>query len=461
MSIPTADEIRNPDYWRKLCPELTIGDTKRFRKLRRLKADKETAASLRELFIREGYIHLPPEHVSWQVDLEAMAACVSRVHEQGLLPLFTFLFDDFWLVYRHLGVLVSQLLGEEAVLFPTEVYTWFIPCRDDAGGWEMHRDHGPSSLDKDDQSTSLSVWIPLTDATALNGCMSCLPRHLDPHYTNRRQRTPKVPNPEHIRPLPGKRGSFFCWDSCLLHWGGSSSARATEPRISLVMEYQKKSVAAKKPIMPLVRSTDWVPSFEDRIKLLATQLHFYFERHGIDEDWKLLALELMPEEQYQFGHNDTDSEEGYHLDGVDVKPHPKYKRVHAPVKYAEPVPLADGGEITELKKVLGLVPADADKDRDKDPGFMYVVECADGSLYTGWSVNVAKRVEKHNSGKGAKYTRSRLPVKLVACWRYDCYSDAMKAEAAFKKLSRKRKQQAVAKPSRWVKHYGSGTVEAL
>ena len=45
--------------------------------------------------------------------------------------------------------------------------------------------------------------------------------------------------------------------------------------------------------------------------------------------------------------------------------------------------------------------------------YMYVVECADGTLYTGYTTNVEKRIKTHNSGKGAKYTRSRLPVKLI------------------------------------------------
>ena len=45
--------------------------------------------------------------------------------------------------------------------------------------------------------------------------------------------------------------------------------------------------------------------------------------------------------------------------------------------------------------------------------YMYVLECADGSLYTGYTTNVEKRLKTHNAGKGAKYTRARLPVKLL------------------------------------------------
>ena len=58
--------------------------------------------------------------------------------------------------------------------------------------------------------------------------------------------------------------------------------------------------------------------------------------------------------------------------------------------------------------------------------FVYMVECCDGSLYTGWTTDVERRVRTHNSGKGAKYTRSRLPVKLVYLERTEAKNAALK-----------------------------------
>ena len=68
--------------------------------------------------------------------------------------------------------------------------------------------------------------------------------------------------------------------------------------------------------------------------------------------------------------------------------------------------------------------------------FVYIVRCADGSLYTGIAKDPAARVKKHNAGTGAKYTRSRLPVKLV--WRERKSSElaARRLEAMIKKLPR-------------------------
>ena len=69
----------------------------------------------------------------------------------------------------------------------------------------------------------------------------------------------------------------------------------------------------------------------------------------------------------------------------------------------------------------------------------YMVRCADGSFYTGWTNDLDKRLAAHNSGTGAKYTRSRRPVTL---WYYECFptrSEAMRRECALKRLSRTEK----------------------
>lgn len=71
--------------------------------------------------------------------------------------------------------------------------------------------------------------------------------------------------------------------------------------------------------------------------------------------------------------------------------------------------------------------------------YTYIVECADRSLYTGYTTDVKARIRKHNSGKGAKYTRSRLPVKLVYYEEYETKREAMSREYYIKQMSRKSK----------------------
>ena len=77
------------------------------------------------------------------------------------------------------------------------------------------------------------------------------------------------------------------------------------------------------------------------------------------------------------------------------------------------------------------------------PFFCYMVECADGTFYTGWSTNPEKREKVHNTGQGAKYTRTRRPVKLIYIEELPDKSSALKRERAIKKFSRKKKEKLV------------------
>lgn len=73
----------------------------------------------------------------------------------------------------------------------------------------------------------------------------------------------------------------------------------------------------------------------------------------------------------------------------------------------------------------------------------YIVECTDGKLYTGWTNCIEKRIQEHNSGKGAKFTRGRGPVKLRYLETFETKSEAMKREAAIKKMTRAQKEQLI------------------
>ncbi|WP_088894999.1 GIY-YIG nuclease family protein [Leptolyngbya ohadii] len=75
--------------------------------------------------------------------------------------------------------------------------------------------------------------------------------------------------------------------------------------------------------------------------------------------------------------------------------------------------------------------------------YVYILCCADGSLYTGYAKDVDDRFSHHNAGKGAKYTRSRLPVQLVAYWSFPTKSAALKEEYRIKQLTRSKKLKLV------------------
>lgn len=81
------------------------------------------------------------------------------------------------------------------------------------------------------------------------------------------------------------------------------------------------------------------------------------------------------------------------------------------------------------------------------PCYCYIVECADGTYYTGWTINPEKRVAVHNKGRGARYTRTRGPVRLVYVEELPDRKSAMKREIAIKKMERERKKRLIQESS--------------
>ncbi|MBR2735740.1 MAG: GIY-YIG nuclease family protein [Firmicutes bacterium] len=84
---------------------------------------------------------------------------------------------------------------------------------------------------------------------------------------------------------------------------------------------------------------------------------------------------------------------------------------------------------------------------DGKTAFVYMLECSDGTFYTGWTTDADRRVKIHNRGQGAKYTRSRLPVTLVYLERNRGKSECLRREAAIKKLRRSQKKKLICSAS--------------
>ncbi len=75
--------------------------------------------------------------------------------------------------------------------------------------------------------------------------------------------------------------------------------------------------------------------------------------------------------------------------------------------------------------------------------YVYMIECSDGSYYTGYTNDLKKRLAAHNAGKGAKYTKSRRPVRLIYQENFDNKKDALKREYAIKQLARSEKETLI------------------
>lgn len=75
--------------------------------------------------------------------------------------------------------------------------------------------------------------------------------------------------------------------------------------------------------------------------------------------------------------------------------------------------------------------------------YTYILKCKDGSLYTGWTNNLEKRLKDHNEGKGAKYTKARRPVELIYQETFETKEEAMSREYAIKRMKRREKEALI------------------
>jgi len=98
----------------------------------------------------------------------------------------------------------------------------------------------------------------------------------------------------------------------------------------------------------------------------------------------------------------------------------------------------------QVKSAMVLAGWEKDKKMAEEPWYVYVVRCADSTLYCGCTKDVKRRVGEHNgSPRGAKYTRSRRPVSLLKSWKLPNQSEAVKAEIRFKDLPKSEKERIV------------------
>ncbi|WP_434512640.1 GIY-YIG nuclease family protein [Desulfitobacterium sp. AusDCA] len=89
--------------------------------------------------------------------------------------------------------------------------------------------------------------------------------------------------------------------------------------------------------------------------------------------------------------------------------------------------------------------------------WVYILRCADQTLYSGATTDLTRRIQAHNDGKGAKYTRSRTPVQLMQSWQVANWSQALRLEAGLKKIPKVLKEELIQDPLKieeWAIHAG-------
>jgi hypothetical protein len=259
-------------FWTELNPELKIEEPQ---VASLFAVDDAWRNDLLSDLLTEGYFHLgprlPAEHVV------RMRTALLRLRARRIPPVFMYVYDDFYNLSGYLRGLLAVVLGDDFRVLP-DLYAWCVEPGPSERGWHAHRDRGFECLRSNGMPKSISIWVPLTEATPWNGCMYVMPAGRDPHYVTRAKQY-DVKALHDIRALPAEPGSVLGWTQALLHWSGRSSRRAVEPRLSFSIEYQRGDEPAfNEPLLdPQV-----LPPFERRLGLIGKQIQQY--QHMLNQD---------------------------------------------------------------------------------------------------------------------------------------------------------------------------------
>ncbi|OSQ36147.1 phytanoyl-CoA dioxygenase family protein [Thalassospira mesophila] len=282
----SPEQAQKADFWRQLNPDLHIDghagaanghDTGPMAAGMLFDPAKIDFSTLSDRFWDEGYFLLSDVLA---VDVLARVRnAIERLVAARLPPAMIYLYDEAWQVFAALSPLLSHFLGDRVALLP-HFWAWHIDPGAQGKGWPPHRDYQGESVIGDDMLISLSLWVPLSDATPENGCMYVLPRSFERWYKSPVSK-PQDVLLQDVRALPAVPGAVMGWRQDVYHWGGRASSYAASPRISLSLEFQN---AAFDPLgEPLLDMTS-PPQFKTRLALIGAQFAKYQHMQDMDKD---------------------------------------------------------------------------------------------------------------------------------------------------------------------------------
>jgi len=184
--------------------------------------------------------------------------------------------------------ILGGFLGDDFRILP-DFWVWHVDPTKGESGWRPHRDKGRVALNADGSPKSLTMWVPLTQATPMNGCMYILPASRDPGYNTVNESDLKFDYPD-IRALPAEPGQVLCWNQSVLHWDSRTSPFASEARISVALEFQRGDITPFN--LPLLNPRQ-LPSFETRLQLIAKQILQYAHMHALTPDQERFARDVL------------------------------------------------------------------------------------------------------------------------------------------------------------------------
>jgi hypothetical protein len=257
-----AQAILDPDYWRRLNPQLSVEGATEPSSLEATPLSAGELEQARENVGSHGYFQTPPT-LSVSV-IDALREGIELLRQEGLPPTFAFVYDEAWLVSRtpSLTRLVTSVV-DNRYKQTWRVWCHYVPPVPGAGGWSPHRDGGGTTTNR------LTLWIPLSPATLDNGCMYVIPKDMIPPGT-----TLETENVHTLlratKALPARPGEVLGWEFQVIHWGSFCSDRPGSPRISLSQEFIARDASPETYELPLIEVREGtLPSFRERLYFIS------------------------------------------------------------------------------------------------------------------------------------------------------------------------------------------------
>jgi hypothetical protein len=270
------EQLETAAFWRELMPDLAV-QPDHDQPVTVLTPNETTSNAMLRILDREGYVQLPRSQ-----DVEHMAKLarlVEAVRALGLPPVFSFIYDEMWQPYRRLGPVIDCLLRGRHAMMP-HLWAWYIDPGNGEAGWTPHCDRPGRAVYADLRPKAITIWIPLTEATTLNGCMYLIPKHRDNCYGQIDKENFNLDLAD-IRALPAVPGDSLIWTQDVTHWGSRTSEMAKGPRLSMSVEFQRRD---EPPLSNFVIRPDQGMTFERKLALIGHAIVNYQHMHRLDGD---------------------------------------------------------------------------------------------------------------------------------------------------------------------------------
>ncbi len=257
-------------YWKSLYPAFSVGDESSAPP----RADALRASQYERLadnLASRGYFHTDSVLESRTID--AMRGCIETIRTAGWPPVFAYVYDQFWTIWRLAPIrqMVQAGLGGGYRLI-SHPWCHYVSPVAGASGWPPHVDGNLPNR--------ISIWIPLTDATLDNGCIYVVPGDQNLARIGELRELKSATNlqlrelMQRGRALPASAGAIMGWHFRILHWGSVASG-AGHPRISTVMEFIKAEEAALPSELPLFDPDRELPPPLQRLFAIGRSIDYY------------------------------------------------------------------------------------------------------------------------------------------------------------------------------------------